>query len=212
MMLCPCGAAYSLDARRATKKRGTLAEPLIVPWGLRLMQMQFCLIYFHSCVLKCQGSLWLNGTTVHYLLFNREFGQFNLEWLAQYPILINLMTHYALMIEFALAFWLWFRPTRRWVILGGAALHLAIRPIINVPVFGEVMVATYMTFLAPDELDAFFSLLSPSALLARLGLRGARFAPWRTGGSAVALPGLQQLEFPFGSGEPQRGREAIPVG
>ena len=69
MMLCPCGAAYSLDARRAAKKRGTAAEPLIVPWALRLLQMQICLIYFQSTIIKCQGPLWLNGTTVHYILF-----------------------------------------------------------------------------------------------------------------------------------------------
>ena len=62
MMFCPSGAAYSLDAKRAARKRGTVAEPLIVPWGVRLLQMQICLIYFQSCVIKCRGDLWLNGT------------------------------------------------------------------------------------------------------------------------------------------------------
>ena len=81
MMFCPSGAAYSLDARRAAKKRGTVAEPLIVPWGMRLLQMQICLIYFQSCVIKSRGEVWLNGTTVHYVLFNREFSIFNMEWL-----------------------------------------------------------------------------------------------------------------------------------
>ena len=33
LMLSPCGAAYSLDARRARPRRGTLAEPLILPWA-----------------------------------------------------------------------------------------------------------------------------------------------------------------------------------
>jgi Vitamin K-dependent gamma-carboxylase len=212
MMLCPCGAAYSLDARRAARKRGTPAETLIVPWAVRLLQMQLCLIYFQSCVIKCQGSLWLNGTTVHYLLFNREFGQFNMEWLAQYPLLINLMTHGALLIEFALAFWLWFRPTRRWAILGGVALHLGILQMINVPAFGEVMMATYLTFLAPDELDAFLSILSPRALLTRLGLRVPDFAFWQAGGRPVPFPDLQQLEFPFEGAEGRRGPEPITVG
>ena len=32
VMLAPCGAAYSLDARCAARRRGTVAEPLIVPW------------------------------------------------------------------------------------------------------------------------------------------------------------------------------------
>jgi len=197
MMLCPCGAAYSLDARRAAKQRGTPAEPLIIPWAVRLLQMQLCLIYFQSCVIKCQGPTWLNGTAVHYLLFNREFGQFNLDWLAGYPLLVNLMTHGTLLIEFALAFWLWFRPTRRWAILAGVALHLGIRPVLLVPAFGEVMTAIYLTFLAPDELDAVLSILSPRALLARLGLRIPNFASWQAVGRPVALPDLQQLEFGF---------------
>jgi len=197
MMLCPCGAAYSLDARRAAKQRGAPSEPLIIPWAVRLLQMQLCLIYFQSCVIKCQGSTWLNGTAVHYLLFNREFGQFNMEWLAGYPVLVNLMTHGALLAEFVLAFWLWFRPTRRWAILVGVALHLGIRPMLDVPFFGEVMTATYLTFLAPDELDAFLSILSPRALLARLGLRVPNFAAWQAVGRPVAVPDLQQLEFGF---------------
>ena len=62
LMLSPCGAAYSLDARRASRKRGTLAEPLIVPWAQRLIQLQLCLVYFNTAVLKAHGSTWLDGT------------------------------------------------------------------------------------------------------------------------------------------------------
>jgi hypothetical protein len=193
MMFCPSGAAFSLDSRRAARKRGTVAEPLILPWGVRLLQMQVCLIYFQSCVIKCQGALWLNGTTVHYVLFNREFGMFNLEWLAQYPVLINLMTHSALLFEFMLAFWLWFRPTRPWAILAGVLLHMGIRPVINVPGFGEAMIATYLVFLAPDELNTLLRRLDPRAALARLA---SLFSPanlWPAG-RQVSLPALQKLE------------------
>jgi Vitamin K-dependent gamma-carboxylase len=197
MMLCPCGAACSLDEVRAARKRGTAAEPLIVPWALRLLQMQICLIYFQSCVIKCQGPLWLNGTTVHYILFLREFRVFDMEWLAQYPLLINAMTHGAIMIEFSLAFWLWFRPTRRWAILGGVLLHMGIRPVLNVPGFGEVMIATYLTFLAPDELDAVLRFLDPRPRLARLGLQLPVAAFWNSAGQGAPLPGMHQLELPF---------------
>jgi Vitamin K-dependent gamma-carboxylase len=196
-MLCPCGAAYSLDARREARKRGTAAEPLIVPWAVRLLQMQICLIYFQSCVIKCQGPLWLNGNALHYILFLREFREFNFEWLAQYPLVINALTHGALLFEFALAFWLWFKPTRRWAILCGVLLHAGIRPIINVPGFGEVMIATYLTFLAPDELDAILRLLDPRAWLARFGLRMPGHAFWSSAGRGVPLPGMHQLELPF---------------
>jgi hypothetical protein len=194
MMFCPSGAAYSLDARRAAKKRGTVAEPLIVPWGMRLLQMQICLIYFQSCVIKSRGEVWLNGTTVHYVLFNREFGIFNMEWLAQYPLLINLMTHGALLLEFAAAFWLWFRPTRRWAILGGVMLHMGIWPIINVPGFGEVMIATYLTFLAPDELQSLLRWLDPRAVLARIRSLFSAANLWPAG-RRVSIPALQKLEY-----------------
>jgi Vitamin K-dependent gamma-carboxylase len=177
LMLCPSGAAHSLDARREAKHRGTPAEPLIIPWGLRLLEMQVCLIYFQSCVLKCSGPAWMDGTATHYVLFNREFRWFNLEWLGAFPLLINVMTHGALLIEFALAFWLWFRATRRWAILGGLLLHAGIRPVLNLPGFGEVMCASYLAFLDPDEAIAIDRALNPRAWFTRFGLRRGTRGP-----------------------------------
>jgi Vitamin K-dependent gamma-carboxylase len=197
MMFCPSGAAYSLDALKAARKRGSAAEPLIVPWGVRLLQMQICLIYFQSTIIKLQGQLWLNGTTVHHILFLREYRDQNLEVLAQYPLLINFMTHGAILTQFALAFWLWFRPTRRWAMLAGLALHAGIRPILNIPAFGEVMTAVYLTFLAPDELDALLRFLDPRTWMARLGVSFHGRALWSRAGRTAAVPGYQQLEFPF---------------
>jgi Vitamin K-dependent gamma-carboxylase len=200
MMLCPCGAACSLDALRAARKRGTAAEPLIVPWALRLLQMQICLLYFQSCVIKCQGGLWQNGTVVHYILFLREFRVFDAEWLAQYPLVINGLTHGALLIEFALAFWLWFRPVRRWAIVGGVLLHLGIRPILNVPGFGEILIATYVMFLAPDELDAVLRFIDPRRVLARLGVQLPVGPLWNTASRGTPIVGVHQLELPFEGG------------
>jgi Vitamin K-dependent gamma-carboxylase len=213
MMLCPCGAAYSLDARREAKKRGVAAEPLIIPWAQRLLQMQICLLYFQSTILKCQGPLWLNGTTVHYILFLKEFRELDMEWLANYPLLINLMTTGAILMQFTLAFWLWFRPTRRWAIVAGLMLHVGLKPILNIPAFGETMIATYLTFLAPDELDAFLRSLDPRAWLARLGLRWPSLALWHadSGGRGLAGAGYNQLEFPFEQADGQAGSTAIPA-
>ena len=137
----------------------------------------------------------MNGTSVHYVLFNHEFGQFNMEWLAQYPLLINLMTHGSLLIEFALAFWLWFRPTRRWAILGGLVLHMGIRPMLNVPGFGEAMTATYLVFLAPDEINAVIRCLDPRAWLARLGVGTPSLAFLGRLDRPNTLQGLHQREF-----------------
>jgi hypothetical protein len=162
LMLSPCGAAYSLDARRAASRRGgTAAEPLIVPWAQRLIQLQLSLIYFNTAVLKCAGITWLNGTAMHYVLNNPEVGRFDFSYLSQYPVLLNLLSHTALFVELALPFLLWFRATRPWLIAAGLALHGGVLLIINVPLFGELMTACYLPFLDPDELDRLLRALNP---------------------------------------------------
>ncbi|OJW08531.1 MAG: Vitamin K-dependent gamma-carboxylase [Planctomycetales bacterium 71-10] len=188
MMLAPCGAAYSLDARREARRRGTPAEPLIYPWAQRLMQLQLCLIYFVTAYLKCGGRCWIGGTAIHYVLFNHEVGQFNLEWLGGYPLVLNLMAYAALVVEFALAFLLWFRPTRRWVALLGVLLHAGIVPLVNVPLFGEQMTALYILFLDPDELSALGRFLTAPARWLRRG----EAAEGRT-----STRGYRQLELAF---------------
>lgn len=167
LMLCPCGAAYSLDARRIARRRGTWAEPLIVSWVPRLIQIQLCVIYFDTAILKCAGKSWLDGTALHYVLYNHEVGRFDFSVLAQYPLLVNAMTYLALLGEFALAFFLWFRVTRPATIALGLMLHAGILFVVNVPLFGELMTACYLTFLTPSELDTALGALNPRRWFAR---------------------------------------------
>jgi hypothetical protein len=200
VMLSPCGAAFSLDARRLARRRGTPADVLIIPWAQRLLQIQLCIIYFCTALAKCTGATWLAGTAVHFVLFNSEVRQFNLEWLGAYPLLINAMTHAALITEFALAFLLWFRPTRRWVALLGVLLHAGIYPIVNVPLFGEQIVALYLLFVDADEFDAL-----RSAFFWRKWFRD-RVQPGHLIGarqdSPSGLKGWHQLELAFNAGDP----------
>lgn len=70
---------------------------------------------------------------------------------------------------------------------------MGIRPVLNVPGFGEAMIASYLTFLAPDELYALMGRLDPRGALARLG---SVFPPanlWPAG-RQVSLPALERLE------------------
>jgi hypothetical protein len=160
LMFSPCGAAYSLDARRRARQWGTEAEPLIVPWAQRLIQIQLTLIYINTALIKSSGSTWQDGTALHYVLSNTEVGRFSFG-LTQYPIVINLMTYGALMTEFALGFLLWFRAARPWIIYLGLALHGAILFTVNIPIFGELMTACYLLFLTPPELDRFLHVINP---------------------------------------------------
>src|SRR4051812_8644434 len=187
LMLSPCGSAYSLDARRAARRRGTVAEPLIIPWAQRLIQLHISFIYFNTAVLKCNGASWLNGTALHYVLNNTEVGRFRLEFLTQSPVAINLLTYGAILLEFVLAFFLWFRATRFAAICAGLALHGGILLMVNIPIFGELMIATYLTFLAPDELDSLLRAIDPRSWLRR-ERKAAPVIPGRDDGPET-LPG-----------------------
>jgi hypothetical protein len=70
--------------------------------------------------------------------------------------------------------------------------------ILNIAAFGETMMATYLTFLAPDEVDSVIRAFDPRGWLARLGLQLPSMASWR--GESTRRPSLSayhQLEFPF---------------
>ncbi len=154
MMFCPSGAAYSLDARREARRRGYApAEPLIVPWGQRLIQLQVALVYLVTAVLKANGGAWMDGTAMHYVLTNREIGRFDFSFLAAYPMVINALTYGGLAIELSLPFLLWVKAARPWVIAAGLMLHTGIMLIINIPIFGELTTAGYLLFLSPPEWD-----------------------------------------------------------
>ena len=202
MMLCPCGAAYSLDALRARPGSGApRPNRSSFPGPSVVSNADLLDLFSVLCDQMPGGPLGLRARLFIISSFLREFRVFDVEWLAEYPLVINALTHGALLIEFALAFWLWFRPTRRWAILGGVLLHAGIRPILNVPGFGEILIATYMTFLAPDELDALLRFLDPRRWLARLGLRLPVTPLWNSGArGAPRCPGLYQLELPFDGG------------
>jgi hypothetical protein len=170
MMLAPCGAAYSLDARRIARLRGTLAEPLIVPWAQRLIQIQVSLLYFMTAFLKATGTTWPDGTALHYVLGNTEFRRWTFG-LTNYPLAINVLTLGALAIEFALPFLLWFRASRPYAIAAGIALHGGIALTVNIPIFGELLMASYLTFLTAPELDTVLRVLDVRRLFRRTAAR-----------------------------------------
>jgi hypothetical protein len=140
------------------------------------MQIQVAIVYFMTALLKASGKSWLDGTALYYALCNTEYCRFTLG-LTESPLALNALTTGVLILEFALAFLLWFRTTRWFAIVAGAMLHAGIVLTINIPIFGELMVASYLTFLTAPELDGLLRVLNPRNWL-----------PGRGRDAALALP------------------------
>ena len=107
-------------------------------------------MYFMTALLKAQGKSWGDGTALYWIMNNGEARRFTLG-LTAYPKILNVMTFGAVILEFSLAFLLWVCAARPWVIAGGILLHAGIMLMINIPLFGEMMAASYLCFLTPGE-------------------------------------------------------------
>jgi Vitamin K-dependent gamma-carboxylase len=160
LMLSPCGAALSLDAIRRNRQCGGPVSALVAPWAQRLIAIQISVVYFVTALLKARGASWSDGTALHYILNNGEARRFTLG-LTAYPTVLSAMTVGAMFLEFALAFLLWVRAARALMIAAGLALHLGITLTVNIPIFGELIVACYLAFLSPTEWDAIARTLDP---------------------------------------------------
>ena len=151
MLFTPSGEAYSLD-RLIKKMRGVApAIPLErAPWGLRLMQIQFCMIYIATVMFKMKGSYWADGTAIYIATRLDEFVRMPLPLLNNLFI-IKMLTWGTLVVEFALGTLVWIKELRYWVLLAGIGLHMGIEVVMNIPMFEWVMIAAMLLMVDPYD-------------------------------------------------------------
>lgn len=140
---------------------------------IRLMQIQIALIYVSTGFQKIYGTKWLNGTALAYTLELQSFSRSDWLWLAQWPLVMNLMTWGTLVFELSFCFLVFFKPTRPFAILGGVALHLGIEVLMYVPMFSWVMMTSYLAFVEPAWAEAAVAWLT-GPLARRSRARGVR--------------------------------------
>jgi hypothetical protein len=94
LMLCPCGAAWSLDSclarwwgRRKDKWARWLGRPdgpvYVSPWALRLLVFQMAYIYCVNGIYKLAGTEWTAGTSLYFVLNDLTLARWSY---AQIPI------------------------------------------------------------------------------------------------------------------------------
>ncbi|HEX3150651.1 MAG TPA: hypothetical protein VHR66_21415 [Gemmataceae bacterium] len=168
LMIGPCGAALSIDALlkryRAAKAQlaaggrpiawaeQTLAGPVrswLANLAMRLLQVNFCLIYLSSGVSKLKGTTWWEHSAAWLTLSNPEFGLMRYpayEWLMRLlvesrllmGIIAGSVTVFTLFVElsFPLLIWTRLRPV---MVCLSVMLHFGIGIIMGLTVFGLYM-------------------------------------------------------------------------
>jgi hypothetical protein len=155
-MFAPAGAALSVDALRRRVRSpdpATCGPVLAAPWAQRMMQLQVALIYFTTVYAKSRGDLYHNGSAMYYVFGIVDFSVHGIENLMNYPVLYSALTFATLFAEIAISFLIWFRATRPYAVALGIMLHLWIMWCMVLPVFGILMMTTYLCFFTEEEYD-----------------------------------------------------------
>jgi len=150
-MFAPAGAALSVDRILQRLRQPESPPEQIVPWAQRMMQVQCAVIYLVTAYAKSRGSTYHDGTAMYYVFGLVDFNLRGVEQLMNYPVLCSFLTFAVLGVELSIPFLLWFRASRPYAVLLGLFAHGWIMLFMNIPVFGVLMLATYLPFFTERE-------------------------------------------------------------
>jgi len=151
--LAPAGAALSLDRWR--RARDTFWDhPIRTQWAVRLIQLQLSVTYAATVWAKLRGTTWNNGTAVSFALRIGDLQRFHAPGFITHNILAsNLMTYGTLAIETSLAFLVWNRKARPYVLPLGVLMHGLIALNIMVGFFSMAILTAYIAFIPPETME-----------------------------------------------------------
>jgi hypothetical protein len=153
LALAPTGAALSLDQRRRTGSFWSAQER--AQWPIRLLQVQFTLIYVATFVVRMAGEKWPNGTALSYALRLQDMLIVPVpQWISTQPLIMNVVTWGVLIGELLIGVLVWNRRCRTKVLIAGLLLHAGIMVTIAVGFFSPAMFLLYLAFVPPETVRA----------------------------------------------------------
>jgi hypothetical protein len=199
------GAALSVDrlvaryraSRRLLAEHGTVLGEALKPrprvsanLGLRLIQVNLCIIYLTSGLTKLQGPAWWNGNAVWNTVSNPEFSPL---YFAPFYAMLQFLCHHRLLWELAITsgsvftlimeigfpFLVWVRQLR-WVMLTMAVMmHTGIALFMGLNTFSLMMICMLLAFVPGEVIHRAIANLGRRAAHFRLLLRSDAQAPMR---------------------------------
>jgi hypothetical protein len=165
--------SLSLDRRIARfrqERRGAEFIPARSSSGanlaVRLIQVHMCVIYFFAAISKLQGPSWWSGEAMWLAFANLEYQSADMTWLAHYPRIVNLMTHFTIAWELSFPVLIWLRQWRPLVLAGAVVLHVGIGACLGMWTFGLVMLIGCAAFLPQEFAVSLARVLSRRAAIA----------------------------------------------
>ena len=107
---------------------------------LRVLQIHLCIIYLDAGLSKMFGTHWWNGEAVWRSLTQFPFNPFNLTFLHNFPLLLQVTGWVVLAIETLYIFLVWNYKTRKFFLPCVICMHAGIAFLVGLHFFGCIMI------------------------------------------------------------------------
>ncbi|HVJ65166.1 MAG TPA: HTTM domain-containing protein [Bdellovibrionota bacterium] len=146
MIFARSNGYHSVDRAIAQAKARTLPTQQSA-WPLRALQIQLALMYLGTFLHKSEGPTWWDGSAVYIVSQLIDFNRYPLPLAYANWTFVKLMTWGAFLFEFLFPLLIWFRETRRYLLVFGIVFHLILEWHISIPIFQVASLASYAVFL-----------------------------------------------------------------
>lgn len=155
LLFAPCGRALSVDSWLRRRRGFDVGPVYTVAWPLRLIQIQLCVIYFTTGLVKLKGTgwfegTWWEGTSIHYTLNYLVMSRYSY---ATVPVpfwLTKFMTYVVVWWEVLFPLLVIYRPTRMPALLFGILFHVGIFVTMSIGWFGFYTMCLYTVWVTDE--------------------------------------------------------------
>jgi hypothetical protein len=140
------GDAWSLDAW-IRRRRGRPKPPPRGSWALRMAQFQVCLVMLMAGLHKLEGATWRDGTAIYYV-FQLDDWSFHgpiPRFVRESMLLSRVFSWATVGLEVAAPILIWWKETRRAVLVALLLFHLSLEYSMNLFLFQWIMLAGWLT-------------------------------------------------------------------
>lgn len=160
--LTPCGKSYSLDrylaVKEALKKNQKIPEEKGNIFGIRLISLQLCAMYFWTAYDKTNMS-WFSGEKLEMHFMWQYMGSIYPTWPGFHELML-VLSWLTLLLEYSLAFGLFFEQTRKHLLIPGIIFHCIIYLTLPVNTFSFTVILLYLSFLNADYIHCLIDKMS----------------------------------------------------
>jgi hypothetical protein len=161
LCIAPCGARFSLDARRARKELGSVtAQPAPVPpsttatIAARLIQVHLALLVAMMAFSQLSDGVWWNGSGIWFLITREQSRLIDFSGLVSSPLLVDLWTHCFVAFELLFPILVWV-PIFRPLVLGlGVLAWTSLGLVTGDLTFSLMLLIASLAFVAPSTILA----------------------------------------------------------